>query len=258
MRRPGRSSSRDVLAIRMWEPSRSGPIDGLPTYVQALKNHGNLGRLGGSRQTTDVGALRVSRTARSPRSWPRPRTAWGSPTWHPTCGGPTRPTCSPAGRDRAVPRAGCPPPRAPRVRSSTWSCRRRSLLAASVTTLIGFCLRTRFRSGSRLLPLVGRDLLLGGLSAANLRRKCKDTLLVERLTLSAPMLTAAHAQRHGRRGADIRQSPAIARFSRPSPSQRSVACAQCRHMPLCPLTTLRGLSFGPLRVRVQAGSAATS
>ena len=28
-----------MIRSRMWEPDRWGPIDGLPTYAQALKDH---------------------------------------------------------------------------------------------------------------------------------------------------------------------------------------------------------------------------
>src|SRR5215468_7885031 len=33
---------KSMIRSRMWEPSRWGSIDGLPTYAQALKDHGNL------------------------------------------------------------------------------------------------------------------------------------------------------------------------------------------------------------------------
>ena len=33
---------KSMIRSGMWEPSRWGPIDGLPTYAQALKDHGNL------------------------------------------------------------------------------------------------------------------------------------------------------------------------------------------------------------------------
>jgi len=32
---------KSMIRSRMWEPSRWGSIDGLPTYAQALKDHGN-------------------------------------------------------------------------------------------------------------------------------------------------------------------------------------------------------------------------
>lgn len=33
---------KSMIRSGMWEPSRWGSIDGLPTYAQALKDHGNL------------------------------------------------------------------------------------------------------------------------------------------------------------------------------------------------------------------------
>ena len=33
---------KSMIRSGMWEPDRWGPIDGLPTYAQALKDHGNL------------------------------------------------------------------------------------------------------------------------------------------------------------------------------------------------------------------------
>jgi hypothetical protein len=31
-----------MIRSGLWEPDRWGPIDGLPTYAQALKDHGKL------------------------------------------------------------------------------------------------------------------------------------------------------------------------------------------------------------------------
>ncbi|GEP61534.1 hypothetical protein RSO01_87000 [Reyranella soli] len=33
---------KSMIRSRMWEPDRWDPIDGLPTYAQALKDHANL------------------------------------------------------------------------------------------------------------------------------------------------------------------------------------------------------------------------
>ncbi len=33
---------KSMIRSGMWEPDRWGPIDGLPTYAQALKDHGNF------------------------------------------------------------------------------------------------------------------------------------------------------------------------------------------------------------------------
>jgi predicted pyridoxine 5'-phosphate oxidase superfamily flavin-nucleotide-binding protein len=33
---------KSMIRSGMWEPDRWGSIDGLPTYAQALKDHGNL------------------------------------------------------------------------------------------------------------------------------------------------------------------------------------------------------------------------
>jgi predicted pyridoxine 5'-phosphate oxidase superfamily flavin-nucleotide-binding protein len=36
---------KSMIRSGMWEPDRWGPIDGLPTYAQALKDHANTDSL---------------------------------------------------------------------------------------------------------------------------------------------------------------------------------------------------------------------